>query len=540
MTDSMKCAVARAPTILRGAVAAFLLAFALGQAQADSNIGWADTATRPLPVPAGAALQAVAPAHPLHLAVALKPRDEAALEARIHAGAELLSRADYLRRHAPHQADVDALVQHLQMAGFSHVRATPSRMVVEAVGMAADAARAFQVQLASYAQQGQVRVVALSSPRLPAALALQVTGVLGLQSSSLHTSHPGMARDAVPRTAAADVQAHFPQDFARIYNARSLPVATGSTVAVIGFGFMGWAIEDLTSFAADAGYPAPAVRVVRVGPDSDDTSGAFEWSEDSQLALAAAGGQLKETLLYAGWDISDASLLLTLDAAVSDNLAQTLSFGMLGDEYLNRHNGWTRAADALLKVAAAQGQTLMVTGGNNGSRGCSFWSGHEELGHPAVSPWAIAVAGAQVRTDHHGEAVGAKAWHCSVGGLSGTEVAPSWQLKSGVLGGATARGIPDVSLSTATYVKWGNGWTTADHAGVGMAIFAGLWARLQDAHGQALGFAGPVLYKSGVVHPESFWDVTKGRNTYHQAAPGWDFITGFGMPDLAGWSISLP
>jgi pseudomonalisin len=73
-----------------------------------------------------------------------------------------------------------------------------------------------------------------------------------------------------------------------------------------------------------------------------------------------------------------------------------------------------------------------------------------------------------------------------------------------------------------------------------MAIFAGLWARLQDAHGQALGFAGPVLYKSGVVHPESFWDVTKGRNTYHQAAPGWDFITGFGMPDLAGWSISLP
>jgi pseudomonalisin/xanthomonalisin len=502
---------------------------------------WADTATQALAAPEGAALAPVDGSHPVHIVVGLALRGEAALAQRVESQKPGLTRADYLRDHAPAVETVERLVAHLKASGFATVRATPSRRLVEAIGTAADAQRAFQVTLDQYEKDGLQNLVARTAPRLPADLAMQVTSVLGLQTVRLALPSASQQRSA---RAGADGKSgpgvpRYPQEFEKAYNAQWLPPATGASVGNVGFGYMNWAVEDLTNFAAMTGYPVPATRIVWAGDPSDDKTAAFVWSEDSELALAAAGGQLKETIFYAGWDISDASLAMSIDVAVNENQAQTLMFDLIGDEYLNKHTGWTQTVDPMLKVAAAQGQSFMVVGGNNGSKGCFAWAGHMELDYPAVSPWAIAVAGADLTTNAKGELVRETAWRCAVGGLSGTEPAPKWQTQSGLFGDTKQRAIPDVALSTNATI-WFDGWYPANAAGISMAVFSGFWARLQNAHGNALGFAGPVLYKTGVNHAEAFFDITKGHNASYSAMPGWDFVSGFGSPDVQAFSVALP
>lgn len=521
----MTCRLHRTATVAMG------LSLQLALAGHASAVTWAQTAIRPVPVPAHTVLDTVAADQPVHLVMGLALRQPALLANRIQARGLRLDRADYQRDHAPAAHTVARLVQHLKSAGFTQVRVTPSQRLVEAIGTAGDAERAFQITLAQYkGSQGQQRV-ARQAPRLPADLAGQVTGIMGLQTVRLHL--PTAAKERGEQQAAQRQTAEvprYPEEFAKAYQADRLPPATQAAVGHIGFGYMDWAIEDLNTYAAYAGYPAPTIRVVRVGEPSDDKSGTFGMSADSQLALAAAGGQLSETIFYAGWDISDASLAMAIDAAVEENRAQTLNFDLLGDELI-QDSGWASTVDQLLMVAAAQGQSMMVVGGNNGSKNCFAWAGHQELGYPAVSPWAVAVAGSKLVTNDKGKRANEKAWRCSVGGYSQTQPAPQWQIDSGLFGGSSARAIPDVALSTNAMVWYGD-WVQADSAGTSMAIFSGLWARLQNAHGNSLGFASPLLYQAGVQSPEVFYDITQGHNAYYNAQPGWDFVSGFGSPNL--------
>ena len=66
----------------------------------------------------------------------------------------------------------------------------------------------------------------------------------------------------------------------------------------------------------------------------------------------------------------------------------------------------------------------------------------------------------------------------------------------------------------------------------------GVWARLQSAHGNALGFAGPALYAlahsgAGVSSVSGFHDIIVGNNGAYSATPGWDYTTGLGTFDIS-------
>jgi hypothetical protein len=56
----------------------------------------------------------------------------------------------------------------------------------------------------------------------------------------------------------------------------------------------------------------------------------------------------------------------------------------------------------------------------------------------------------------------------------------------------------------------------------------GIWARVNAASSKGAGFANHSFYD----HPEVFFDVTLGSNGLYQAAPGWDYTTGLGVPDV--------
>lgn len=70
------------------------------------------------------------------------------------------------------------------------------------------------------------------------------------------------------------------------------------------------------------------------------------------------------------------------------------------------------------------------------------------------------------------------------------------------------------------------------------SIFAGLWARLQTANRNNLGFAATELYPLASANPTVLHDVVSGNNGYngygYQAGPGWDYPTGWGSFDTAG------
>jgi pseudomonalisin len=73
-------------------------------------------------------------------------------------------------------------------------------------------------------------------------------------------------------------------------------------------------------------------------------------------------------------------------------------------------------------------------------------------------------------------------------------------------------------------------------------LWAGMWARVQAHHdignasANSLGFANPLLYQIGEssTYANDFFDVIEGANDKYSALPGWDYPTGWGVPQLSG------
>jgi len=61
-------------------------------------------------------------------------------------------------------------------------------------------------------------------------------------------------------------------------------------------------------------------------------------------------------------------------------------------------------------------------------------------------------------------------------------------------------------------------------------LMLGVWARLESAGGNGLGFAGPRLY--GASGTSAFHDIILGDTGPYPATPGYDFATGVGTVDV--------
>ena len=250
-------------------------------------------------------------------------------------------------------------------------------------------------------------------------------------------------------------------------------------------------------------------------------------------------------------------------------------------------NGEAKALDPLLKNAAMQGKTLFASTGDTGSS-CpvvylpELGAGNGVLNqvlpqqnYPAVSPYVVAVGGTVLYTHDNGESSGSGwkpgqpkatraqeiAWTHGGGGASLYIPAPDWQKPvannnhpclvsaDGTTGatGKTCRGVPDISAQSGDILTNGyslvttDGKTTSFTQGGGTSLsaplVAGMWTRVAAASHYTLGFASPLLYKSGInaaAAKRDYTDVTLGLNGLYTAGPGWDYVTGFGTPLVDG------
>jgi pseudomonalisin len=85
---------------------------------------------------------------------------------------------------------------------------------------------------------------------------------------------------------------------------------------------------------------------------------------------------------------------------------------------------------------------------------------------------------------------------------------------------------------------WGSGYLN-NEGGTSLAapIFTGIWARLQSANNNALGFPASSIYKYFPSNAALLHDVTSGNNgsgSYgYNAKAGWDATTGFGSVNIS-------
>ncbi|RQT36230.1 protease pro-enzyme activation domain-containing protein [Burkholderia contaminans] len=537
--------------LVRG-ISAALMVLALAGCGGD-DAGPAATATQSVKLSALRAAGNVVSAAPMsatapvHVALVLKLNDEAGLnrflqQARtpgsVSFGAVLTS-AQIAAQYAPTANQVATVKTYLASKGFTNINVAGNNMIVEADAPAGVISGVFQTTLVPVAMADGTSTHINTAPEtVPDVIGGLVQGVLGLDTATrlrpnfVRASNAAAAptANASPTTSAVTV-GHNPTDFPRIYSVGSAPTAVNTTVGIIAEGDVTQSVIDLATFESNNHLPAVPVSVIHAGLSSGDTSATMEWSLDSQTIVGMSGG-LKQLNFYVARSFAWSDMALAINRAVTDNTARVINMSIGGCE------NWapTAVIDTLFQLAVAQGQTFSVSSGDSGSvaYGCSGTS----VQYPATSPYVVAVGGTTLYTNGNGSYAGETAWDSSGGGISGIEPIPSWQSNVPALKGRAFRGMPDIAFdadpNSGEAVVAGGQLVIMGGTSLSAPLFAATWARmLSGACATNLGFAAPTLYSAQAKTPSIFRDITYGSNGAYSAGSGWDFVTGWGTPNVS-------
>lgn len=478
----------------------------------------------------GAVDRGAAPQQREHVVLSLKLRNTGQLQALLDSVHAPLTPKQFTDTYGPTPATVDAVTGWARSAGLTVREVSPNRTLVDLTGPTAAMDAAFGTRTDLFAAGGRTYRSVNSTVRLPSGIATQVAGINGL-------SNLGVLRTPLHLAAAAVGPKTFgPKELASFYDAPASATGSGQRVAVIAEGQLGGVVKDLRTFESKFGLPQVPVSIV--GPGSSDTSGADEFDLDTQYSTGVAPG-VSGLTIYDGASLSNADILSIINRWVTDDAVEQASFSAGECELLAGVTGFTTSLDQTLKQAAAQGQSLFVSSGDNGSF-CSAVVGVNGLPvgvpsveYPASSPYAVGVGGTTVlNTPAIGGLYTAEiSWYGGGGGLSYFEAKPAYQLGTPL---PVRRGVPDVALdadpvSGYTVIVSGTP-TTIGGTSAGAPAWQGFWARAQSSRGGGFGFANNRLY---LAPPTAFHDVVIGTNGLYPALPGYDYTTGLGTPDLA-------
>lgn len=450
----------------------------------------------------------------------------------------------------------------------------------------------FGTAIRRYSYDGTTFLANAAAPTFPASLGISnVIGLNTLQQFSLPAKTPKLAKKSSPLQGnclplLGCIGGTTPSDLWTAYDRPATATGSGQGVAVLGEGQTDGVISDLRAFEAKFNLPQVPVTVKHPAGDTDfsDDSGHAEWNIDTQASTGMAPDVNKLTL-YFGTDLSDADVTATfsqftddadgpLQASASYGECETipyLSSALANVPLVGLGNNMDPTLDQITRQAAAEGKTIFASTGDTGSS-CPVVSlpiigagnglvnqGLPVTNSPASLPYVTAVGGTVLYTDGSGNRSREYGWAFSGGGSTLFTPEPDYQ--QGVSGvnipcvtdpTVTCRGIADVAAQSGDAT--GNGYdivmdgTYTEGGGAGTSLSAplmqGLWADVQtDAPSGGLGFANYSLYSAGkTAEDQSFFDVSSldpttglpASNGLYVTAPGWDYVTGWGTPKVAG------
>jgi subtilase family serine protease len=322
-----------------------------------------------------------------------------------------LTPQDFGKKFGPADADVQAVTDWLTSHGFQNIKVSNGKTVVEFSGNVGQVRNAFATEIRKFSVNGEQHFANVSDPQIPAALAPVVRGLVSLHNfrpkpmvRSLGTFQRNAQTGEVrPALTFSDVNGTFyamgPADFAKIYNIPSGANGAGQSIAIVGQSNIN--LQDVTDFRAIFGLPAYSagqLNVILNGPDPGLVSGDEGESDlDVEWAGAVAPAatidfvttQTTQTDATSG---VDGSAIYIVDNNVAPILSESYgacepSLGTAGNAFIN----------GLWQQAAAQGITVVVSAGDDGSAGCDNPSTPASRGlavsGTASTPYNVAMGG---------------------------------------------------------------------------------------------------------------------------------------------------
>jgi len=447
-----------------------------------------------------------------------------------------LSVQEFTSRFGPAAADYAAVINFAHANGLDVVDIAANRMIVDVEGPAANIESAFHVSLGVYQHPTESRTFYAPDREPTVDLDVPLLHVSGLDNFSLpHAKNIRSSQQpsgGSSKTTGSGPNGDFIGSDMRAAYYGSGPL-TGAGQSVGLFEFAGYQLSDVIAYFKAVNQPLKVpVRGVSVNgarlncpPQSCDDS---EQALDIEMAISMAPG-LSQVVVYVG--NSDPAIF---NKMASDNTSKQLSCSW----------GWSdneSVLDPIFKEFAAQGQSLFVATGDNGSGtpGDVVW--------PSDDPYVTAVGGTDLTTNGPGGSWKSETgWNGSAGSPSKNGIPiPSYQQLPGVInssngGSTTLRNYPDVAAEANTnQYSCFDGGCFGGNGGTSYAApqWAGLTAMANQKAvargGTALGFLNPALYAIGVgsSYDSDFHDIVSGSNGKYSAVTGYDLVTGWGSPD---------
>ena len=289
-----------------------------------------------------------------------------------------LTPVEYGAQFGPADEDVAAVESWLAAQGFTGVKTNAGKTIVEFNGTAGTVKRAFATEIHKLNVRGEAHFANMSEPKIPAALANVVMGIPSLHNfrKESHVRRFGKFRrdlltgETRPLFTFTDVNGTFfgmgPADFAKIYNIPAGADGTGQSIAIVGRSNIN--IQDVRDFRTMFGLPANDPVIILNGADPGLVSGD-EGEADLDVEWSGAVAP-KATIKFV---ISEQELTDAVDAInasaqyiIDNNIApvMSVSFGICEQFESNA------LINAMWQQAAAEGITVSVSSGDNGSAGC--------------------------------------------------------------------------------------------------------------------------------------------------------------------------
>jgi hypothetical protein len=359
--------------------------------------------------------------------------------------------------------DIATVESWLGSHGFVVSKVNPGRGSIEFSGSVAQLRDTFHTQIHKYAVNGETHYANSNDPQIPAALAPVIGGFASLNNfrprsylqklgkasfdPTTHQVTPSWTWGSTP-----PLYVLAPGDFAVQYDLNQLYLnnvnGAGQSIAIINDSNIN--IDLVNQFRTLFGLPANPPQVIIDGNDPgvdgvNNPDGPNYDSVEAYLDVEWSGAVAPDAtidLVVAGDTSLESGLVLAMEHAVYGNVAPviSLSFGEC-ESNLGSTNSFL---NGLWEQAAAQGQTVMVSSGDNGSAGCDNDNSQE---------WAIdgqAVSG--FASTPYNVAVGGTDFYYSDYATGGASIASFWNMTPTQLPAVSIKGyVPEQPWNDSQY-----------------------------------------------------------------------------------------
>jgi kumamolisin len=505
------------------------------------------------------------------------PRDvQDELEAKVAKG-DTVSPEELQAAYAPKKKDREALIAWLKKEGFEITEVSDDGASVYARGTVKQIEKSLAVTMTRVTKDGISYTAAQDAPSLPTKVGEGVNAIIGLQpfrrahkhsrmcvpsqgnrvglngvgtpakkkgaskSATKKAAKKGGTGAAGPTTNIANNPPYLVSEILKAYNADGLSVTgKGQTIAILIDCFP--ADADLKKFWQRNNLPVTVSQIEKINVKGGPLP-TREGEETLDVEWASGIAPGAKVRIYASGSLSFVDLDRALDRIIADlpsrpgmrQLSISLGLGetfMAPDEVNVQHQKFLRLA--------AAGVNVFVSSGDAGSN--PSVSGHSSNGplqaeYESSDTSVVGVGGTTLTLKISGNVATEVGWPGSGGGKSIFFNRPPWQKGAGVPAG-TKRLVPDVSLAAdpdkGAFLVFQGENVQIGGTSWSAPVWAGFCALMNEARAKAgkpfLPFLNPLLYP--LLGTASFRDVTSGSNGAFTAAPGYDMVTGIGVPSI--------